>query len=136
MYLASQEKFMDESTRNWAVAVTLTELQFRPLWFRLLEYGYALFLLSFGGKAGSVSVGIAQISLRHYSEKLNFGLWYGLVASTSARVNIRLCGLLIAEIDNKDALSVARLYNGNATKQYYADLEKNFRSVCKVSRIR
>lgn len=52
------------------IAILITESFFRPAWFRLLEYLWCRLLSLFSKRmAGNISIGMAQIQLRHLFQK-------------------------------------------------------------------
>lgn len=122
--------------RLFAVAVTATEMHFRSLPHRIAEYVYVLLLLFFGRDAGAVSVGVSQISLRHFVALEKTNQLRALLMSVSARDSLRVCCNLIKALDTKSLEEVARAYNGKSTWFYRKELQGNFEKVCELDALR
>ena len=110
-------------TRVLAASITLAEMRFRPLTYRIFEYFYVVILLSLGRDVGRVSVGISQISIRHIERYEEVNQFNALRLALSARNNLRVCCLILEEKSVKSIKDVARLYNGRSTLFYKRTLE-------------
>lgn len=130
--LAKEEKQFSANTQMMAAAITATEMQFRPLLHRLVEYTYVSLLLFLGRDASAVSVGISQISIRHYVSLEGTTQFQSLLLSMSAKKSLATCCKII-EAENSNSLDhVCRAYNGNSTRYYRRALEKKYTLLCKL----
>lgn len=117
------------NVRKAAAAVTLTEMYFRPLPARALEYLYVFVLLLFHRDYLHVSVGISQVSLRHiYRSQGKTGLALLSLAMNPRKI-LNECCLVIGTFDQLSVPSMAKEYNGNSTYFYRRLLEKNLQNV-------
>lgn len=115
-----------ERVRLMAAAVTATEMQMRNFAQRIAEYLLVLIILWLGRNPGSVSVGISQISLRHYETLTGTRGLRALILSASPRQNLKLCCAFIARNNCVSLDEVVESYNGSSTDYYRATLERNF----------
>lgn len=118
---------------NRAVASLIsTEMYFRGSFHRFMEYGaWVVYWLLWPHKLGGLSVGLAQIQLRHW---YRFGFicslsptWTHLRIITDPTSNYTACEKYIVEKGYKPDLPVAdiaRLYTGRARKYYVSILTK------------
>lgn len=109
----------------YALAITATEMRFRPFAYRVAEYLYVLILLLLAKDASKVSVGISQVSIRHYMELRGVSQFGSLRLALSGRNNLKICCEII---DNKSITSLSDLsvsYNGHSTRFYRKLLERN-----------
>jgi hypothetical protein len=112
------------------LSILLTEMHFRPIHFRLLEYlSYAFF-----GKRRTV--GIGQISTQYWEEQ--FSGRFGVVrAALSTRNNYDLCKQIIEKTnERRNPLLLLSHYTGCVTCQYYTVFERNFKSVNSIVEVR
>lgn len=124
--LARLEAGFSAKTQMLAVAVTATEMQFRPFWHRLVEYSYVLLLIVLRRDAGSISVGVSQISLRHFTSCEGTNQFQSLLCSMSAQKNVSTCCKIIEEMNAKHLNDVRTAYNGDSTIFYRKALRKNY----------
>lgn len=125
--IAKSEKDFSLDTQLMAAAITITEMQFRSLLHRLAEYTYVFILILLGRDASSVSVGISQISIRHYVSLEGTTQFQSLISSMSAKKSLAACCKLIDPISQNSLDEVISLYNGNCTSYYRAELQRNLR---------
>lgn len=121
-----------ERVRIDAAAITLTEMYFRPLPARLVEFVYASLLYLFGRDYLSVSVGISQISLRHITERnglRGFRLLYHTLNSVRC---LDECCFFIANLKAARLVDISHQYNGRSTVFYLALFRKNRADVSAV----
>lgn len=128
--LAKAERQFSLETQLLATAITATEMQFRPLLHRLAEYTYVLLLLLLGRDAGAVSVGISQISIRHYVSFERTTQFQSLLLSMSAKKSLSTCCKIVGAESNKSLEHICRVYNGNSTRYYWRALRKNHTLLC------
>lgn len=134
--LAKKEGQYSAKTQMMAAATTATEMHFRPLLHRLVEYFYVFLLLILGKDAGSVSVGISQVSIRHYISHEGTTQFQSLRHSMSAKKNLTICCKII-EAENCDSLDdICSSYNGNSTRYYRRKLQKNYNLLCRLEAYR
>lgn len=134
--LARAENQFSARTQMMAVAITATEMQFRPLLHRLVEYCYVSFLLILGRDAGAVTVGISQISIRHYVSLEKITQFQSLILSMSAGENLIVCCKLVQAANSEVLDDVAKAYNGNSTQFYRAALRRNYAILCEIGALR
>ena len=134
--LANKHDQFSNEIRTAAVAVTATEMQFRPFPHRCVEYAYVLCMLLFKQDVSFVSVGISQISIRHYRSQFGFSQFQALFHSMSAQKNLLLCCKLL-ESSNMNTLDKMReVYNGKSTFFYKRALRKNHELLVKLEALR
>lgn len=104
--------------RLHAAVITLTEMRFRALTHRILEYCLVLFLLLRGRDPGAVSIGISQLSVRHLKRILGVGNLSALRASMSAERNLYCCCVLASELQSSGLPDLLRGYNGRTSIFY------------------
>lgn len=109
-----------------AAAVTATEMQFRPFWHRLVEYTYVLFLIILGRDAGPVSVGVSQISIRHFVSLEGISQFQSLLRAMSVQRNLATCCKMIEAMDAEHLNDVRVAYNGDSTIYYRKALQRNY----------
>lgn len=110
----------------FAAAVTATEMQFRPFWHRVVEYTYVLSLILLGRDAGTISVGVSQISIRHFVSLEGINQFQSLFRAMSARKNLATCCKMIEEMDAEHLNDVRVAFNGNSTIYYRKALQRNY----------
>ena len=124
--LARSETGFSAETQIIAAAVTATEMQFRPFWHRLVEYSYVLLLIILRRDAGLISVGVSQISIRHFTSFEGTSQLQSLLRSMSAQKNISTCCKIIERMDAKHLNDVRAAYNGDSTVYYRKALRTNY----------
>lgn len=124
--LARRDARFSARTKMFAVAVTATEMQFRPFWHRLVEYTYALSLILLGRDAGPISVGVSQISIRHFMSLEGTNQFQSLLWAMSVRKNLATCCKIIESMDAENLNDVRVAYNGESTLYYRKALQRNF----------
>lgn len=124
--LARRDAGFSTKTQMFAVAVTATEMQFRPFWHRLVEYLYALSLILLGKDAGPISVGVSQISIRHFVSLEGANQFQSLLRAMSARKSLVTCCKIIEAMDAENLNDVRVAYNGESTLYYRKALQRNF----------
>lgn len=115
-----------------AIAAIATEMRFRTIFHRIVEYIYVILLLLLGKDAGHISVGIGQISIRHYQNIFGISQISSLILSLSARGNLVACCEFIERLGPKNLEELAFLYNGKSTVFYRRALRENFYSVKRI----
>lgn len=115
-----------EEVRIFAAATTLTEMSFRPWLWRAFEYIYALTIHAIGRDIGGITLGVSQISLRHFRDLRNLSDRQSIFASMSVRQNLSLCCELVEEVYPLETETVAEHYNGNATSFYKRRLSETY----------
>lgn len=135
-YLAKSTKGFSAETQMFAAAITATEMEFRPLWHRLAEYAYATFLILFGRDAGSITVGVSQISLRHISKLERTNQFQSLCRAMSARKNLEICCKMIDEMDVNHLDDLQLAYNGTGTIFYRKALVRNYNRLLDLDTMR
>ena len=123
--IARREACFSAETQLLAVAITATEMQFRPLLCRFSEYIYALSLIAFGRDAGSVSVGVSQISIRHFVALEGINQLQSLLWAMSAQKSLTTCCKMIEGLNVRGVDDLRAKYNGNSTVFYRIVLRKN-----------
>lgn len=124
--LARRDTGFSTKTQMFAVAITATEMQFRPFWYRFVEYTYVLFLIIFRRDAGSISVGVSQISIRHFVSLEGTNQLQSLLFALSARKSLATCCKIIEAMDAENLDDVRLAYNGKSTVYYRKALQRNF----------
>lgn len=124
--LARRDARFSAKTQMFAVAVTATEMQFRPFWHRLVEYTYVLSLILLGKDAGPISIGVSQISIRHFVLLEGTNQLQSLLWAISARKNLVTCCKIIEAMDAENLNDVRVAYNGDSTLYYRKALQRNF----------
>ena len=124
--LARRDARFSAGTQMFAVAVTATEMQFRPFWHRLVEYTYVLSLILLGKDAGPISVGVSQISIRHFVSLEGANQFQSLLWAMSARKSLVTCCKIIEAMDAENLNDVRVAYNGESTLYYRKALQQNF----------
>ena len=124
--IARRDTRFSTETQMLAAAVTATEMQFRPFPHRLVEYTYALLLLLLARNVGSISIGVSQISVRHFTAIEGISQLQSLFWATSARNSLATCCKLIEAMGAEDIDDVRKAYNGNSTVHYRKALQKNY----------
>jgi hypothetical protein len=130
--LAKEDRRFSAETQLMAVAVTATEMQFRSWLHRVFEYIYVLLLVVLRRNAGTVSVGISQISIRHYVSLEGKSQFQSLLLSMSASNNLATCYQIIETEDIKSLYHLCRAYNGKSTRFYRITLERNHALLCQL----
>lgn len=133
VFAAKQLDEFDLETQMLAVAFTLTEMEFRTFYHRLIEYIYVFLLLSMGKDASKVSVGVSQVSIRHYMSQEGIGQFSSLVRSFSLRSNLRACCLIISRESDRSLDNLCRVYNGSGTGYYRRLVAKSFEEAIAMS---
>lgn len=124
--LARFETGFSAKTQMFAAAVTATEMQFRPFWHRLIEYCYVMVLTILKRDAGSISVGVSQISVRHFASFEGTSQFQSLLRSMSAQKSISTCCKIIDAMDANHLNDVRAAYNGNSSIYYRRALKRNY----------
>jgi hypothetical protein len=124
--LARRDTRFSPKTQMLAAAITATEMQFRPFSHRLVEYTYVLSLILLGRDAGAVSIGVSQISIRHFMALEGTNQFQSLLWAMSARKNLTTCSKIIEVMDVKNLNDVCAAYNGASTVFYRRALQRNF----------
>jgi hypothetical protein len=130
--LARRDTRFSAKTQMFAAAVTATEMQFRPFWHRLVEYAYVLSLILMGKDAGPVSVGVSQISIRHFASLEGTNQFQSLFRAMAARKNLATCCKMIEAMDAKHLNDVRVAYNGYSTIYYRKALQRNYDLLRKI----
>lgn len=115
-----------QKTKLLAVAVTATEMHFRPLTFRCIEYLVVILRLCVGRDVGSFSVGISQVSLRHYMVTYRIGPFAAIRLAMSAEENLKICCALLDSWRCETIEAACDGYNGNSTIFYKRLLSRNY----------
>ncbi|WP_123642826.1 hypothetical protein [Histidinibacterium lentulum] len=123
-------------TRILAASITLTEMKFRPWSHRLVEYLYVLGLIALRRDVSTITVGVSQISIRHYKNYQGAGQFEALRQSMSAINNLRLCCAIIEDQSIKTPRDAARKYNGASSVFYRNSLSLNFSNLRELSKRR
>lgn len=124
--IAKKHRQFTSQTQVIAAAITATEMYFRPLPHRLIEYLYVALLLLSGRDATAVSVGISQISIRHYVSLEGKTQFEALRSSVSARANLAICCKIIETNKCESLEDVSKLYNGSSNQYYRLKLKQNY----------
>lgn len=124
--LARRETQFSVNTQMFAAAVTATEMQFRPFGYRMIEYSYVLLLVLLRRDAGSISVGVSQISIRHFASFEGDSQFKSLLRAMSARKNLATCCKIIEAMDANHLNDVRAAYNGDSTVFYRKALQRNY----------
>lgn len=130
--LVKEEEQFSAQTQMMAAAITATEMNFRPLFYRLIEYTYVSLLILWRLDASSVSVGISQISIRHYVSLEGVTQFQSLRYSISAKKNLATCCKIIEAADGNSLGQICNSYNGAGTRFYRMELEKNYKFLCNL----
>ena len=101
-----------------AAAITLAEMRFRMFPHRVLENVLVLALIAACRDPGHISIGISQISLRHFSRILGVSSLAALRGSTSAETNLHTCCALISEYSTSNISEILSNYNGRSSIFY------------------
>ena len=109
-----------------AVGITATEMQFRPLLHRIAEYIYVWILLILRQNVDSISIGISQISIRHYVTLEGITQYQAFISSMSAKENLKICCTLIQNANCETLEELCHVYNGNSTWFYRDALKRNY----------
>ncbi|MFD2738956.1 hypothetical protein ACFSUD_05210 [Sulfitobacter aestuarii] len=134
-HLVEKQTRFPHEVRMMAAAVTATEMSFRSLPHRLAEYLYATVLILLGRDAGHVSIGISQVSIRHYATLENASQLMALKLSLSAEHNLRICCKFVQQVEGRSLISVARAYNGRSTFFYKKALAENYSALQQLEAI-
>lgn len=134
--VARSDKRFASEIQLTAAAITATEMQFRSLVHRLVEYVYVAILIFFGRDASAISVGISQISIRHYISLEGTTQFQSLLLSMSAKENLATCCKLINTMNQNSLKQICLLYNGNSTNYYWMELQKNYEILSKLENYR
>lgn len=134
--LARRQNKFSEKTQTFAAAITATEMQFRPFWQRSVEYIYVLLLILLGRDAGSISIGVSQISIRHIVSIEGTNQLEALLWALSARNSIGTCCKIIEAINTEDLDQVRVAYNGVGTTYYRKVLQRNYGLLQKLEKSR
>jgi len=118
-----------ERERLMAAAVTATEMQMRGFMQRMAEYILVCAILLLGKDAQWVSVGISQISLRHYYALADAKGFKALFMSLSPSENLRMCCILINSTNAVNLDDLANAYNGKSTVFYRSCLKQNYAAI-------
>ena len=124
--LARRDIRFSAKTQMFAAAVTATEMQFRPFWHRVVEYTYVLSLILLGRDAGTISVGVSQISIRHFASLEGANQFQSLLRAMSARKSLATCCKMIEAMDAEHLNDVRVAFNGNSTIYYRKALQRNY----------
>lgn len=127
--VAIEQLEFTERVRLMAAAITATEMQMRNFTQRTAEYILVFIMLGLGRNTRNVSVGISQISLRHYETLAGAQGFKALLLSLSPRENLKLCCTIIASNNCVSLDDLVATYNGSGTNYYRATLERNFLKV-------
>lgn len=119
-----------------AVAITATEMQFRSLFHRVVEYIYVGILLLLMKNVDSISIGISQISIRHYVTLKGVTQYEALISSMSAKDNMDLCCTLVHDAKCENLEELICVYNGNSTWFYRKALMANYSAVQQLEKRR
>ena len=115
----------DQRTRLAAAAITLTEMYFRPSYWRLGEFFLALWLQLVQRDSKYLSVGVSQISLRHVCLRYSCNEKHALETLMDPRKCIENCCYLLAQENWSSIRELANFYNGNCSAAYLKLLEVN-----------
>jgi len=127
--LAFSLKNHNKGVRQAAAALTLTEMHFKPLPIRIVEYIYIISLFLRGKSYLSVTAGISQISLRHISKRTGINGLGLLKVAVDARSCLDECCYVIGRSDNTSVSKLATTYNGKSTPYYRRLLDNNYERV-------
>lgn len=124
------------------LAILFTESFFRDSIARSIEYVAWLFLVAVGHRrADSISVGLAQIQVRHW---VHFGYgrsWWSLLHFTDPIANYDVCAALVDEVrESGDHRALLARYTGKTTvyhhKVYGQFLTNVWSSELAIARVR
>lgn len=106
-----------------AVAIIATEMRFRPCYFRWGEYAL-LFWMLLAGKRPQLSVGIAQLSFRHW----NFDDPTKVLGVMSTVMNVHKNYRNVEHYlsGTKSIKAALNLYNTKTSKIYFEEFSRNF----------
>lgn len=124
--IAKNNKQSSSTTQKMAAAVTATEMYFRPLPYRIIEYIYVALLIILGRDASSISLGISQISIRHYVSLESVNQFQAFRFSMSARENIATCCKLLDSNKWGSPEEVCKFYNGKSSPYYSMKLKQHY----------
>jgi len=95
------------------LAILSTEMHFRPLGLRLLEY----LTLGFFGHARTI--GIGQIHIKHWNKRGYYG-FDAILAALSPERNYKICEeLIFQDSRNRTFKEKLTVYTGEVTQSYY-----------------
>ena len=124
--MARSSSSNSKEVRALAAAIICAEMQFRPFVFRIGEYIYALIRLAINKNIDSMTLGVAQVSLRHYRDFLAVDRWRAVLASTDLRTNWQMCCLYLEKYGCYDVETAVNAYNGVATTYYRRTVSNYF----------
>jgi hypothetical protein len=79
-----------------------------------------------GRDAGSISVGVSQISIRHFSSLEGTSQFQSLLRAMSAQKSLATCCKIIEKMNAEHLDDVRIAYNGESTFYYKNALQRNF----------
>lgn len=123
----------DHRTKLAAAAITLTEMYFRPSYWRLGEFLWAIFLQLTNRDSKYLSLGVCQISLRHVCLRHGCSEQQALKALADPKQCIENCCYLIAPKNWASIRELAKFYNGNCSASYLRRLNINHQRVKQVA---
>ena len=118
-----------DRTKMLAAALTISEMRFRTWTHRLIEYSYVLILILIRQDAGSVTIGVSQISVRHIRNLLDTNDFGALRAATSAETSLKMCCQLIGSYSELSIRDVALRYNGDCSIYYLSTLDQAYKEI-------
>lgn len=130
--LAKNDDGSSLELRAATAAIICTEMEFRSLAFRIAEYCVTAFLLLNGRDIGHISLGIAQVSVRHYRDFLGYSNKDAWKASMRFKENWKICALIVASVGSLESADIIKAYNGRSTRYYaqtFARYRKQFEEI-------
>jgi hypothetical protein len=113
--------------RLLAAAVISSEMEFRRFLHRLVEYVFALAKLMVGVSIDTMSLGVAQISIRHIVKLRRVSSFEALRLTLSVKESFDLCCEIIDAFPSKDIANVVFAYNGRSSIYYRFAVERHHR---------
>lgn len=124
--IASKKNLYPKDVIVMAAAVTATEMEFRTAMHRFFEYIYAAALVFLNKDASAISIGVSQISIRHYIYFEGGTQFNAIISLMSVNKSIETCCKIIEKSKCKNIEDLSRKYNGNSTIFYLIMLSKNY----------
>lgn len=118
LLLALKQPDFSLETKLAAASITLTEIRFRTLLHRLCEYAMVILLIFRKQDPGHLSIGISQISIRHFRQFLATDNLGALKAAMVHQSCLHVCCSLIDDTGARTIGEVAHKYNGRCSPYY------------------
>jgi len=113
----------------YAIALMLTESEFRGPLFRFLEIIFAVYLIQTQQTLRQITLGKCQVRLKFWQEKYGSKILDLVKAFNSNRSNYEVCRHYLSQIPDRDIKTVAIFYNGRPSKLYVDRLKNNLNLV-------